>query len=185
MELLTNIKQLFSDDYLTDITFQLDNQQLISSYRNILSIRCIYFNQLFEEYPSNMKEPIRIKNISYETFNQILYFIYTDTIESTLTFEIYLELMRKADEFFLSTIYPIAFNILKNLINKSNVLKIFMQSGLFLLSLNDNEQENILLHDVVNLCIEFIQKNRRDVYLYDHIQELTKEMLLKLIELAL
>jgi hypothetical protein len=93
--------------------------------------------------------------------------------------------MRKADEFYLSPIYNEAFNILKKIINKTNVLKIYIESGLFKISLNDNQQDRILLNDVVNLCVEFIQKNRRDVYLNDQMKELTKDMLLQLVQLVL
>jgi hypothetical protein len=132
-----------------------------------------------------MKEPIRIRNISYEAFYQVLHFIFTDRIEPVVGYDICLELMRKADEYFLSLIYVQAFNMLKSVINKSNVLKIYMQSGLFPLSSNDNEQDNILLNDVLNLCIEFIQKNRRDVYRQDNMQQLTKDMLLQLVQLVL
>jgi len=102
-----------------------------------------------------------------------------------MTYDTCLELMRKADEYFLSSIYMEAFKILKNIINKTNVFQILVQSGLFPNKLNDNEQDNILLKDVVNLCNEFIRKNRRDVYLYDNMQQLTKDMLLQLIQLDL
>ncbi|CAF2403615.1 unnamed protein product [Rotaria sp. Silwood2] len=184
-EILTNLKDLLTNNYLFDVTFQLDDGQLISSYRNILSIRCIYFSELFTEYPLSRKEPIRIRNITYEAFYQILYFIFTDTLEPILTYDICLELMRKADEYFLSLIYTKAFDILKKIITKTNVLNTFIQSGLFPTTSNDNEQDNILLNDVVDLCVEFIQKNRRDIYLHDNIQQLTKEMLLKLVQLVL
>lgn len=179
-EILNNFKDLLTDTCLTDVTFQLDHGSLISSYRNLLSIRCIYFHELLNEYPWNFKEPIRIKNISYEAFFQILHFIFTDTIESIITFEICLELMRKADEFFLSAIYTEAFKLLKNLINTRNVFQILIQSGLF-----PNEQDDILLKDVVDLCLKFIRKNRRDVYIYENMQQLTKEMLLQLVQLDL
>ena len=184
-ELTTNLKQLLIDACLSDVTFQLDNGQTISSYRNLLRTRCIYFEQLFDEYSSNNQQPIEIHNISYEAFYQILHFIFTDTIEPVLTHETCLELMRKADEFYLSSIYTEAFNILKKTINKTNVLKLYIQTGLFPNSSNDNHQDNLLLDDVVNLCIEFIQKNRRDVYLNDQMKELTKDMLLKLVQLVL
>jgi hypothetical protein len=88
--------------------------------------------------------------------------------------------MRKADEFFLSAIYTEAFKLLKNLINTRNVFQIFIKSGLF-----PNEQDDILLKDVVDLCLKFIRKNRRDVYIYENMQQLTKEMLLQLVQLDL
>jgi hypothetical protein len=130
----------------------------------------------------NYQQPIKIKNISYEAFYQILHFIFTDSIEPVLTHEICLELMRKADEFYLSSIYTEAFNILKKTINKTNVLKLYTQTGLFT---NSSNEDSILLDDVVSLCIEFIQKNRRDVYLNDQMKDLTKDMLLKLVQLVL
>jgi hypothetical protein len=90
--------------------------------------------------------------------------------------------MRKADEFYLSSIYTEAFNILKKTINKTNVLKLYTQTGLFT---SDNQEDDILLDDVVNLCVEFIQKNRRDVYMNDQMKDLTKDMLLVLVQLVL
>ncbi|CAF1235201.1 unnamed protein product, partial [Rotaria sordida] len=183
-ELATNLKQLLLDDSLADVTFQLDNGQTISSHRNILSNRCIYFAELFDEYPSNIQEPIKIKNTSYDAFYQILYFIYTDTLEPVVNYETCLELMRKADEYYLSPMYKEAFNILKKTINKTNVLKLYTQSGLFSTSSNDNQQDDIILTDVVDLCVEFIRKNRQDVYSSDQMQQLTKDMLLRLIQLV-
>jgi hypothetical protein len=93
--------------------------------------------------------------------------------------------MRKADEFYLSPIYNEAFSILKKIVNKTNVLKIYTESGLFSTSSNDNQQDAIILNDVVNLCVEFVQKNRRDVYLSDQMQQLTKDMILQLVQLVL
>ncbi|CAF3151034.1 unnamed protein product [Rotaria socialis] len=184
-ELTANLKQLLIDDCLADVTFELDNGRTISSYRNILSNRCVYFAQLFDEYPSDIEKPIKINNISYEAFYQILYFIYTDTLEPVLQYETCLELMRKADEYYLSPIYDQAFESLKKIINKTNVLKLYVQSGLFSTSSDLNQPDNIILNDVINLCVEFIQKNRRDVYFNDQMEQLTKDMLLRLIQLVL
>jgi hypothetical protein len=88
--------------------------------------------------------------------------------------------MRKADEYYLSPIYNEALAILKRIINKTNVLKLFIDSFS-----DDNKQDTIILHDVINLCVEFIQKNRRDVYLSDQMRLLTKDMLLQLVKLVL
>ena len=180
-ELIINFKQLFLNDYLIDVIFQLDNKQTISCHRNILSNRSIYFSQLFDEYSSTDQELIRIKNISYKAFYQIIHYIYTDTLDTVLNCETYLELMRKADEYYLNPIYNEALNALKKNINTTNVLKIFVESGLFT---NDHQQDNIILDDIVDLCVEFIRNNRRDVYLSDEMQQLTKDMLLKLVQLV-
>ena len=182
---IKNFETLLNNNSLSDVTFQLDNGQSISAHRNILSIRCIYFNELFAEYPLNTTESIRIRNISYEAFYQILHFIYTDTLEPVVTYDVCLELMRNADEFFLSPIYTKAFNILKTTINKANVIKIFMHSGLFPSTSDNNEQDHIPFHDVVDICVGFIRQNRQDIYCQDDMQQLTKDMLLKLVQLVL
>lgn len=170
---------------MSDVTFQLDNEQIISSYRNILSTRCIYFEQLFNEYPLNNNEPIKIKDISYEAFYQILHYIFTDTIEPVLNYQTCLELMRKADEFYLSPIYDEAFNILKKSINKANALKLYIESGLFPTLIDNDQVDRILLKDVLDLSIDFIQKHRRDVYSSDQMHELSRDMLLQLVQLVL
>jgi hypothetical protein len=184
-ELISNLKQLLTNDELGDVTFELDDGRTVVTYGNILRNRSIYFDQLFREHSANNHQPIRMKNITYEAFHQILHFIYTDSIEPILTYEICLELMRKADEFYLSAIYVDAFDILKTtVINKGNVLKIFTQSGLFVDSSNDAGLNSIILPDVIELCVDFIRKNRADVYCSEYMQHLTKDMLLRLVQLV-
>ncbi|UJR28827.1 hypothetical protein I4U23_010051 [Adineta vaga] len=182
-ELVIDFRQFLKDDCLADVIFQLDDGQTIAAYRNILRSRCIYFNQLFDDYPNISDTPIRINNISYDAFYQILNFIYTAKIDSTLLTETCLELMRKADEYYLSPIYNYAFNIIEQLLSNKNVLKIYMGAN----SLNDNQQDdnNIILNDVIELCVNFVKKNRQEVYQSDQMQLLPKDLLLQLIQLVL
>ena len=184
-ELTANLKLLLVDDCLADVIFQLDDQRTISSYRNILRKRSHYFDELFKEYPADSKQPIPISNISYEAFYQILHFAFTGTIEPVLSAEICLELMRKADGFFLSPIYDCAFEILKKSLNRTNVLQLYVASGMFSTSADANRIDDLLLNDVVDLCVEFVKNNRHDVFTSDQIRDLTKDMIITLIQLTL
>ena len=185
-ELVTDFRRLLTDVCLADVTFQLDDGQQISSYRNILRTRCIYFAQLFDEHPPKTDEPIRIPNISYKAFYQLLHYILTDAIESVVDYEICLELMRKADEYHLSPIYNQALEVIKRVINTQNVLKLYIGAcPLSNVSNDDHPDEQIILTDVVNLCVQFIQKNRQEVYRTEHMRLLQKDMLLQLVQLVL
>ncbi|CAF0827041.1 unnamed protein product [Didymodactylos carnosus] len=176
-ELSTDLSTLLNDDYFADCTFEIQGRT-ISSHQNILSVRCYYFELLFEKYPVTNNEPIKITNCSYDTFYQILHFIFTDKIEPVLSYEICIELMRVADEYYLSAIYNHAFTILKSILNKNNVLKIFALTGLF-------SSEQLVLDDVVQMCVSFVQKNRSEVYSGDDIKNLSKDIVLQLIKLVL
>lgn len=184
-ELTANLKQLLTDDCLSDVTFKLDDQRTISSYRNILKKRSFYFDELFKEYPSENKQPIPIPNISYDAFYQILHYAFTSTIEPALNTDTCLELMRKADGFFLSPIYDCALSILKKSINKANVLQLYVASGMFSTSSDANGVDDLLLEDIVNLCVEFTKNNRRDVLMSEQMKDLTKDMILTLVQLSL
>ncbi|CAF1274405.1 unnamed protein product [Adineta ricciae] len=181
-ELIMNLKQFLKDDCLADVVFQLDGGQTISAYRNLLRTRCHYFSLLFDEHGTNTETPIPIGNISYDAFYQILNYTYTETIDSTLNYEVYLELMRKADEYYLSPIYDDAFGFIKKLVNSRNVLKIYLSACS---PIDAEGNPTLILTDVIDYCVGFVQRHRQEVYKSDEMHLLPKDMLLKLVQLVL
>ena len=173
-ELRRDLQQLVTNDYFPDVIFEFDDGQTTKSYRNLLRTRSIYFNELFAKNSVDPQKSIRIHRITCQCFEQILRFILSDTLEPTIDYKICLELMCRAEEFSVSSMYDEALVILKDQLNLTNVLSIFM--------FNDNAE--MCLDDVVHLCIDFIEKNRRDIYHPDQMKLLTKAMLMKLTELV-
>lgn len=180
-ELTSQLGSLLIDDSLSDISFELDDGTVFNSYRNLLSCRSFYLESIIQENSIDTTRPIRIENISRESFYQILHFIFTDHIEPILSYKTCLELLRKADRFHLGFIYNQAFEVLKKVITKSNVLEIFISSGLFPdPSLTDDD--NLLLPDVIDYCVDFVQKNRREIYCSDQLKQLSREALVELVQ---
>lgn len=84
-------QQIF-DPNTTDVRFRIDNQ-VINAHKNILCCRCSYFRALllndFRE--RNEDKPIELTDIDSETFLELLYFIYTGTYHSTITYDLALK----------------------------------------------------------------------------------------------
>jgi hypothetical protein len=78
----------------TDIQF-IFNDKLISAHRNILCCRSTYFRSLLlnDFIEKTQTKPLELTDIDYETFLEILYFIYTGTYHSTITYEMALQCM--------------------------------------------------------------------------------------------
>ncbi len=78
----------------TDVQFLIDNK-IINAHRNILCCRCLYFRALllgdFKE--KNHQKPIELTDIDYETFIELLFFIYTGTYHQTIPYDIALKCM--------------------------------------------------------------------------------------------
>ncbi len=78
----------------TDVQFLIDDR-IINAHRNILCCRSSYFRALllddFNE--KNQRKPIELTDIDYETFIELLFFIYTGTYHQTISYEIALKCM--------------------------------------------------------------------------------------------
>jgi len=82
------------DNIKCDVEFLIEGK-IIHAHRNILCCRCSYFRALLLNDFSEKKQnkPIELTDIDYETFNELLYFIYTGTYHSTITHDIALKCM--------------------------------------------------------------------------------------------
>ena len=78
----------------TDVQFSV-NDKVISAHRNILCCRSAYFRSLLlnDFIEKNQTKPIELSDITYEAFLEILYFIYTGTYHSTMSYEMMLQSM--------------------------------------------------------------------------------------------
>jgi len=78
----------------TDVQF-IFNEKIINTHRNILCCRSTYFRSLLlnDFIEKSQTKPIELTDIDYETFLEILYFIYTGTYHSTIPYDIALNAM--------------------------------------------------------------------------------------------
>jgi hypothetical protein len=76
-----SMKKLLFDEESFDVFFIFPNEIKLGAHKNILSSRSIVFKSMFK---SNMKESLTneviIEDISYETFKDLLLYIYTEEI---------------------------------------------------------------------------------------------------------
>ncbi len=77
-----------------DIQFLVDNK-IINAHRNILCCRSSYFRALllndFSE--KNQRKPIELTDIDYETFIELIFFIYTGTYHQTMSYDMAIQCM--------------------------------------------------------------------------------------------
>lgn len=86
-------EQVLNNNQL-DVQFIIDNK-IINVHRNIICCRCSYFRALLLDDFSekNQRVPIKLTNIDYETFMELLFFVYTGTYHKTLTYEMAIKCM--------------------------------------------------------------------------------------------
>jgi hypothetical protein len=78
----------------TDVQF-IFNDKIINAHRNILCCRSTYFRSLLlnDFIEKTQIKPIELTDINYETFLEILYFIYTGTYHPTISYEMAIQAM--------------------------------------------------------------------------------------------
>ena len=78
----------------TDVQFSVD-EKIVSAHRNILCCRSTYFRSLLlnDFIEKNQTKPIVLTDVNYETFLEILFFLYTGTYRTTISYEIILQAM--------------------------------------------------------------------------------------------
>ncbi len=84
-------EQIF-DSNKTDVQFLIDNR-LVYAHRNILCCRCVYFRALLLDdfHEKNQQKPIELTDIDYETFIELLFFIYTGAYHPTISYDLALK----------------------------------------------------------------------------------------------
>ncbi|CAM2699130.1 unnamed protein product [Rotaria socialis] len=91
--MMTLYEQILNDTKL-DVQFLIDNK-IINAHRNILCCRSSYFRVLllddFRE--KNQAKPIALTDIDYETFIELLYFIYTGTYRKSISYDMAIKCM--------------------------------------------------------------------------------------------
>ena len=82
------------DNIKCDVEFLIEDK-IIHAHRNILCCRSSYFRALLLNDFSEKKQnkPIELTDIDCETFNELLFFIYTGTYHPTVSYEIALKCM--------------------------------------------------------------------------------------------
>ena len=78
----------------TDVQF-IFNEKIIYAHRNILCCRSTYFRSLLLNnfIEKSQIKPIELTDINYETFSEILFFIYTGSYHPTIPYDIALNAM--------------------------------------------------------------------------------------------
>ncbi|CAF1259377.1 unnamed protein product [Adineta steineri] len=72
------------DNNKTDAQFLVDNK-IINAHRNILCCRSLYFRTLLSN--NSQKNPIELTDVDYDTFIEILFFIYTSNYHQTISYD--------------------------------------------------------------------------------------------------
>ncbi|CAF1266257.1 unnamed protein product, partial [Didymodactylos carnosus] len=89
------LSELFNNNnQYTNIQFDVDGH-LIKAHKNILCSRSKYFRTLILnnmcENQSSKEEPLLIKDVNYDTFVEMLYFLYTGTLHRNLSYNRYID----------------------------------------------------------------------------------------------
>jgi leucine-zipper-like transcriptional regulator 1 len=121
--LTSDMVNLVNNPTFSDIKFILENERVIYAHR-VLLIRIPYFSGMLL---SNMKESkesqIKIDNISYYIFLQLIYYIYTDKVEVEGVDGI-IELFEVADLYGVERLKAICEKKIFNLLNADNCSQI-------------------------------------------------------------
>ncbi|CAF1360112.1 unnamed protein product [Adineta steineri] len=95
--LIQSMKELYEqalNKINTDVQFTF-NDKIICAHRNILCCRSTYFHSLLLDnfIEKSQQKPIELTDVDYETFLEILFFIYTGAYHQTISYDIAIKAM--------------------------------------------------------------------------------------------
>ncbi len=158
----------------TDVQFCF-NEKIINAHRNILCCRSTYFRSLLlnDFIEKRQTKPIELTDINYETFLEILYFIYTGTYHPTITYDTALESMIYSNKInFLSAKNAAMEHICRHLrLQHNRVVTVYC------LAKKMSPAFDILLDYIYDLCSE----NLKDISKQQDFIELDKEYMIDII----
>lgn len=177
------LHSLINSDLFSDVVFEVEGQK-IPAHRNILICRSDYFRAMLSEKSkftesraplnrSNSLSSIYIGDITSETFQQVLNFIYTGHIDlPNFHCHTAVELMRAADKMNLVELEKLCLYHLSQIINEDNVCKIYKAI----------HEKKPFVEPVLQMChdqisIKFAYISKTDVFC-----SLPQELMIKIIE---
>ena len=149
-KLAEDLSKLLRTGEFCDIRFEIDGKQ-ISAHRNILAMRSEYFRELLCENIGSDRhsKPIHLDNISFEAFNSLLVYFYTNSIDNETTCLVACELMRISDWYNLSDLKRIAQQYVQKKLCIDNVVPILVNAMTVEPKLDEIEE----------ICLRFATKN--------------------------
>ncbi|CAF0728856.1 unnamed protein product [Rotaria sordida] len=158
----------------TDVQF-IFNDKIINAHRNILCCRSAYFRSLLlngfiEKFQI---KPIELTDIDYETFIEILYFIYTGTYHQTISFDIAMKSMKYSNKInFLTAKNAAIEHICRCLrLDHDLIITVYCQIK------NMSPTFDLLLDYIYDLCSEYLH----DICKHSDFIKLEKELMIDLI----
>ncbi|CAI2180503.1 362_t:CDS:1 [Funneliformis geosporum] len=94
----SSFENYFNDDSFSDITFKFNCGSEVRASRLVLAMKSSYFKALFQGNWKESKSPvISIKDVKYECFKRMIYFLYSGKLDNGLSFEELKDLYIEAD----------------------------------------------------------------------------------------
>ncbi|CAL1294596.1 unnamed protein product [Larinioides sclopetarius] len=158
---LNDLKDLYEENFLCDVKLK-TSTRVFNAHKIILSASSSVFKAMFS---SDMKENnsncVSIEDLSDDTINRMLVFIYTSNLED-LTWERALHLYSAADKYAILSLKNICSSYLKNNLSQSNACEVLL--------LSDIHTDGDLKSTVQN----YLLKNIKDIiksYGWKHLME--------------
>jgi hypothetical protein len=173
--------KLILNNLFADVYFEVEGK-IIPSHRNILICRSEYFRAMLSS-KSNFKEsndlnhsqknPIYIKNMSYDVFKELLNYIYTGCVRyKKMPYFILIGLMRAADLVNLIELQQLCLFYLSLILNKENVVEIYKEAS-------DTDD---VLKSVLDLCFDNFAANFASISKSVEFCSLSQELMIRVIE---
>ncbi|CAF1133644.1 unnamed protein product [Rotaria sordida] len=171
---MMNLYEQILNNTKLDVQFLIDNK-IINVHRNILCCRCLYFRTLLlndfnEKYQI---KPIELTDIDYETFIELLFFIYNGTYHKNITYDMAIQCMHYSNK--------INFLIGKNAALEKICYYLCLDHNLILpmyCSIKQFSSEfDLLLDYIYELCSQYMN----EICQQKEFSELDKDLLIDLI----
>ncbi|CAG8509407.1 13905_t:CDS:2 [Acaulospora morrowiae] len=132
LKLGPSLKNFFDNKKFSDVEFVFeDTDEKLRASKTILASRSNYFNTMFNgHWVESNTNAIHIKDVSYEIFKIIIYFLYTGHIDKNLDFEVLKNVYYEADMREIPELSKLISFLLVNLVNKNNWDEILLMGWL-------------------------------------------------------
>ncbi len=175
---------ILNDNLFADVYLEVEGK-LIPAHKNILSCRCEYFkamfssNSLFKESSSSSpKNPIYIKDISYNVFLEFLNYIYTGHINyEKIPYYSLVDLIKLSDLMNICELQQLCLFHFSQILNKHNVIEIYKEAY-------SNRYLNIFTN-LLNLCYDLLTLNFTSLSKTPEFCSLSQDLMINIIQIVL
>ncbi|XP_065208982.1 RCC1 and BTB domain-containing protein 1-like [Planococcus citri] len=174
---IDTFKEAFDDPKFCDLFIVVEGKT-IPVHRSVLSLRCGHFAEVFQkQWPDEKPCVLEIDDGDFKVYKAFLKYLYTDQLDTTLSFNEMIELLNLANKYNSKSLAERCAYLVQSNITAKNLVSLYERVAV----MSKTTTMKNIFDQLKDSCVKFTADNETDVVISDEFAKLDSNMAKELI----